>query len=87
VGWYSDVSLSINQNFITLFLCSYFNSFFLFSAITNIIFAYPQPVRRVPSGVRVQQVGNHYSRLLLPFKNVLPWLYISTFYSAIIFQH
>jgi hypothetical protein len=30
------------------------------SAITNIIFAYPQPVLLVPPGVRVPQVGNHW---------------------------
>jgi hypothetical protein len=30
------------------------------SAITNIIFAYPQPAHRLPPGVRVPQVGNHW---------------------------
>jgi hypothetical protein len=28
-------------------------------AITNIVFAYSQPVHRLPPGVRVTQVGNH----------------------------
>jgi hypothetical protein len=40
-----------------LFISTFF--FFVFSAITNIIFAYPQPVRRIHPGVRVPQVGNH----------------------------
>jgi hypothetical protein len=34
----------------------------VFSAITNVIFAYPHPVRRVPLGVRLAQVLNHWSR-------------------------
>jgi hypothetical protein len=33
----------------------------VFSAITNIIFTYPQPVRRVTPGVCVPRVGNHCS--------------------------
>ena len=33
-------SLFANQNSITLFFCFHFNSFLVFSAITNIIFAY-----------------------------------------------
>jgi hypothetical protein len=44
----------------TLFLCFYFNYFFLvFSAIIS---AYPQTVRLVPQGVLVSQIGNHCSR-------------------------
>jgi hypothetical protein len=43
------------------FHVSYFNSFFIlvFCTITNIIFAYPQPVSCVPPEVRVPQVGKH----------------------------
>jgi hypothetical protein len=32
----------------------------MFTAIANIIFAYPQPVRRVTPGVFIPQVGNHW---------------------------
>jgi hypothetical protein len=44
----------------------------VFYAIINITFAYSQPVRRVPTGVRVSQVGNHCSKglecaLFLPY--------------------
>jgi hypothetical protein len=43
-------------------LCFYFNFFLLFSAITNIIFSYPQPVRSVPPVVRLRHFENHCSR-------------------------
>jgi hypothetical protein len=66
VGGSSDnfqISLCVNKNFITLFLCFYLNFFFflVISAITNIIFAFPQPARLVFPGVLVPRVGNHCS--------------------------
>jgi hypothetical protein len=51
------------HNFVFVFLFQLLS--WVFSAITNIIFSYHQPVLRVPRVVRVPQVGNHCYRVSL----------------------